>query len=86
MEDRNYEKHTIQLKSNDMLFLYTDGVTEANEEYKEFYGKENLQKILNKNKDNDLSDIIKSIETDVNEFCNNTEQFDDTTMFIIKMD
>lgn len=44
MEDRNYEKHTIQLKSNDMLFLYTDGVTEANEEYKEFYGKENLQK------------------------------------------
>lgn len=86
MEDINYTKHTIQLKPNDMLFLYTDGVTEANDSYKEFYGKENLQKTLNKNKDNDLSSIIRSVEKDVNEFCNNEEQFDDTTMLIIKMD
>ena len=86
MEDVHYKKHTLQLKPNDMLFLYTDGVTEANDSYKEFYGKEKLQNTLNQNKDHDLSTILKSVENDVREFCNNREQFDDTTMFIIKID
>lgn len=85
MENMNYEKHVINLKTDDMLFLYTDGVTEANDNYDGFYGKENLQKELNQNKDNELSSIIKSIEDDINKFCNNQEQFDDTTMFILRM-
>ncbi len=84
-ENSNYEKHTINLKANDMLFLYTDGVTEANDKNNGFYGKENLQNILNQNKDNELSSIIKSIENDVNKFCNEQERFGDTTMFRIKM-
>ena len=86
MEDRPYEKHIIQLKPNDELFLYTDGVTEANDSYHGFYGEENLQKMLNQNKDNELNNIIKSIENDINKFCNNKEQFDDTSMFILRMD
>ena len=85
MQNIHYEKHTIQLESKDTLFLYTDGVTNVNDGHDKFYGKENLQKTLNQNKDKELSTIIDSIENDINEFCNNQELFDDTTMLIIKL-
>lgn len=85
MENMNYKKHTIHLKPNDTLFLYTDGVTYANAGNDMYYGERNLEKILNQNKDNELNLIIKSIEDDINKFCNNKELSDDIAMLIIKM-
>jgi sigma-B regulation protein RsbU (phosphoserine phosphatase) len=85
MENMRYNRHFVNLKPNDTLFLYTDGVTYANDNYSGFYGEENLQKILNQNKDKELNIIIKSIENDINKFCNNQELFDDIAMFILKM-
>ena len=84
MEDIEYKEHEINLNAGDMIFLYTDGVTEANDNYNEFYGKDRLKEIINKNKDNKLEDIISEINEDINKFCNKNEQFDDTTMLIIK--
>ncbi len=84
MEDMPYEKHTIQLKPGDSLFLYTDGVTEANIDYNGFYGEERLENILNSHKDDDLDNIIKSIDEDINDFYNGGDLFDDTTMFVIR--
>lgn len=85
MEDMHYEKHALHLKPNDSLFLYTDGITYANDGHNGFYGEENLQKIINQNKDNEPSIIIKAIENDINKFCNNQELVDDIAMLIIKM-
>ena len=85
MEDMPYETHTIQLNKGDTVFLYTDGVTEANDDYKGFYGDERLRNVLNEHKDDDLSVVISSIDEDVRKFCNHQEQFDDTTMFIVKI-
>ena len=85
MGDMPYKTHTIQLAKGDTIFLYTDGVTEANDNYKEFYGEEKLKNIINKHKYDNVNTIIKSIEEDVKEFCNYEEQFDDITMFIIRV-
>ncbi|WP_296808554.1 PP2C family protein-serine/threonine phosphatase [uncultured Methanobrevibacter sp.] len=85
MENMHYKKHTIHLKPNDTLFLYTDGVTYANDGNERYYGERSLQKILNQNKDNELNTIIKSVEDDINTFCNNKELSDDIAMLIIKM-
>nr|WP_295000498.1 PP2C family protein-serine/threonine phosphatase [uncultured Methanobrevibacter sp.] len=84
MEDMPYDEKVIQLGHGDMIYLYTDGVTEANDNYKGFYGEERLQNILNSHKSDDLNVIIDSIKKDIDEFCNNQEQFDDTTMFILR--
>lgn len=84
MEEMPYKTETIQINPGDALFLYTDGVTEANDDYNGFYGDERLQNILNKHKDDDLKTIIESIDDDIGEFCSHHAQFDDTTMFIIK--
>ena len=85
MENVLFERHSIHLEPNDALFLYSDGVTDANDGLNEFYGAKNLQKILNQNKNNELDIIINSIEEDIAEFCNNQELFDDTTMLIVKI-
>lgn len=84
MEDIQYIEHEINLNAGDMIFLYTDGVTEANDNYNEFYGENRLKEIINANKNETLSEIINEINRDVNKFCNNSKQFDDTTMMIIK--
>ena len=85
MEDMSYDTCKIQLKENDEIFLFTDGVTEANNNYNGFYGEERLQDILNKNKDDSLKNIISTVENDMSNFCNNQEQFDDITMLIIRI-
>lgn len=84
MKETRYIEHEIDLNAGDMVFLYTDGVTEANDNYNEFYGKDRLKEIINKNRNEKLSDIIKDINNDIEEFCSNNEQFDDTAMLIVK--
>ena len=84
MENMDYKAHKIQLNHGDAVFLYTDGVTEANDNYHGFYGEDRLKDIVNKYSNDELRVMISSIEKDTGEFCNYQEQFDDTTMFVIR--
>ena len=84
MDDAEYGESEIILNPGDTIFLYTDGVTEANNDYNGFYGEDRLKNILNKYKGQELNKIISEIKNDIDEFCNSQEQFDDITMFIIR--
>ena len=84
MEGIQYNEHEINLNAGDMIFLYTDGVTEANDNYNGFYGENRLKETINENKNKKLNDIINEITKDIDKFCNNSEQYDDITMLIIK--
>ena len=84
MEGINYKEHNLNFNPGDMIFLYTDGITEANNDYNGFYGEDRLKEIVNKYKDEDLSKIITEIKDDVDSFCDNQNQFDDVTMLILK--
>ena len=85
MEGMPYEADSINLDKGDAVFLYTDGVTDANNDYKEFYGEERLKSILNRHGDEEADRIISAIDADIADFCDNQEQFDDTTMLIVKI-
>ena len=85
VEDLEFKTDYVQLADKGSVFLYTDGVTEANAGYEEFYGEERLKEILNKHKNDNAEVIINFIDEDIQNFCNYEEQFDDTTMFIIKV-
>ena len=79
-----YEKHVITLNPGDMILLYTDGITEANDNYKGFYGEDRLRDVVNENKNRPLSEIISRINEDIGDFCSHQEQFDDSTMLVIR--
>ncbi|NQV17810.1 MAG: cache domain-containing protein [Armatimonadetes bacterium] len=82
--DRAFEEGTIILKHDDIIFLYTDGVTEAMNAKKEFFSDELLQEVLGKNQSISSEDITKLILHEVNEFSIGCPRFDDVTILTFK--
>ena len=83
MEDFNYKSSKLILKPEDEIFIYTDGVVEAQNINKEFYGEEKLVNALNSNILSPKENII-NIRADIEEYSNGTSQFDDITMLSVK--
>ena len=48
MENSRYRQYDLQLDAGDVLFLYTDGVTEATDADKQLYGTDRLLDTLNR--------------------------------------
>ena len=86
MEGMPYTENKVNLNPGDMVFLYTDGVTEANNNYEGFYGEDRLENTLNNYKDQKLNIIISKLTEDIYQYCGTKEQFDDLTMLIMKFD
>ena len=84
MEGIKYKEHELSLTPGDSIFLYTDGITEANNDYQGFFGRNRLKETINKYENENLNEILKKIKNEVYEFCNNENQFDDMTMLMIR--
>lgn len=81
MEDMSYEAHRLQLSPGDMLFLYTDGVTEAMNKEQKFYTEKRLQNVLdNMSEEASVKEILTEVKDDIAAFADGAEQSDDITM------
>lgn len=81
-----YDSDTIDLKKNDVLVLYTDGVTESmNTDNTEEYGEERLEACIKKHLKMDSQSIMDAVIEDIKAFSDDT-QYDDITMMVIKVD
>jgi len=85
MEDIKYKEEELYLRPGDMLYLYTDGVTEAMSHDKELFGEDRLVNALNKNIDCYPQDLLQAIKREVDSFACGNEQADDITMLAIKI-
>ncbi len=83
MENFEYKSSKIFLKPESNILIYTDGVTEAQNTEKEFYGEEKLVNLLN-SKIQKPKEIIDNIKASIKDFSNGASQFDDITMLDIK--
>lgn len=82
--DYDYEKQSVFLTSGDILFLYTDGVTEAMNEQEEQYSYLRLKKVLQKIDSTDVEVIENKIKVDIENFVAENSQSDDLTMIVLK--
>ncbi len=84
--EENLEEHTLELESGDVLILYSDGITEAENFRKDQFGEDRLLKLAEMLAKNGYSaDEIKNVILDsVKNFVGNTPQSDDITMLVIK--
>ena len=80
MEDFGYVKEEITLTNE--LVLYTDGITDANNNRNEMYGEDRLLKFFNEFK-SDEGPIIPLLN-DISEFTEDAEQYDDMTILYLK--
>jgi serine phosphatase RsbU (regulator of sigma subunit) len=81
--DANLEIRTTKLNPGDILFGYTDGVTEARSQDDTFFGEERLLSIL-KSGDDSAQGLLNRISSDLKHHIDSAEQFDDITMLTIK--
>lgn len=79
----DYSEKTLQLLENDKLFLYTDGVTEAENKKEEFYSEKRLITTLCNHYRLTPKELIGIVSEDVAQHVNKNEQSDDITMFSI---
>ena len=82
MDGIPYTNNTIKINTGDRLFIYTDGITEATNDYDELYGEERLLHILKTVQDKEKTprDILDIVRNDLNDFVLEAPQFDDITM------
>jgi len=85
MENAKYREEEIILEDGDILYLYTDGVTEAMDEKKMLFGEERLLIAINQNKDSPPQKILQAIKREVDRFRGGAEQADDITMLALKI-
>ncbi len=83
MEGFKYKKESLSLSKGDMIYLYTDGVTEAHNIDNELYGEDRLLGILNKNNLDSTSMVSKVVKNDIDKFVGDAKQFDDITMLVL---
>lgn len=84
MAEQTYKEDSLTLNPNDLIFLYTDGVTEAETGDGRFYGDEALIKAVNEHRNLAASELINTIGTEVNQFAAGWPQSDDITMLALR--
>lgn len=84
MEGFPYKVQDLKLERGDILYLYTDGVTEATNINNELYGEQRLLDILNSKEFVDMEEMCHLVKEDVDKFTGEADQFDDITMLGFK--
>lgn len=86
MEDTEYNSQTLKLEPHDLLFLYTDGVTEAANGAKELFGEKRLLEALSgiEPEGDDICErVCCRVKDSVAAFAAGAPQADDITMLCL---
>ena len=80
-----YEGEKLTLKTDERLFLFTDGIPEAMNESEEEYSDGRMEKFFLENKTITAQEYVNKIVKDVKSFAGNAEQSDDiTALYLIR--
>jgi len=82
MDDTRYTHMESRLSKGDMLFLFTDGVTEANDSTGAMFGEERLESLLRKSAPIP-SKVCEEVRTAVAQFAGGAPRFDDMTILAL---
>lgn len=83
--DNNIEEIKLNLTTDDVLILYTDGIVEALNERHKFYGTKRLNELLKKHKRMSAKSILEELTQDVYSYIGEAKQHDDMTMMVMKL-
>jgi sigma-B regulation protein RsbU (phosphoserine phosphatase) len=79
-----YEAQTFELHSGDLLAIYSDGVTEANDAAEQEYSLERFIAALKANRDRAAGEIVDTVIQEIDDFVGEAPQFDDITLMVMK--
>ena len=84
MEGMKFKEYEILLSPGDKLFVYTDGVPEANDPDGNMFEVERMIDALNEDPDASPAQILGAVRGEISIFVREAEQFDDLTMLCLE--
>jgi len=84
LDGMHYKEYEMHFMPGDLLFLYTDGVTEATDRENKLFGDARLLEALNKYEDGDPRDVLENLKKELDLFVGDAPQFDDITMLCLR--
>ncbi len=82
--ENNLEEIEIKLKENDILVLFTDGITEAKNGILEDYGMERFERLILNNSGRPIDELSNNIIKEISLFSQGNPQHDDITLVVFK--
>jgi sigma-B regulation protein RsbU (phosphoserine phosphatase) len=80
-----YTEARTVLEAGDLLFFYTDGLVEAENEAGDMVGSERLQAMLVEEQALDIGQVLRHVEQQVTQFRGKVELMDDATMMALRI-
>lgn len=84
MQKTTFKEDKIDIQSGDILFIYSDGLTEAQNEDGNFYGEKRVEKRLLEWRNQSSEEIGDRILRDVTQFIGSARPSDDLSLIILK--
>jgi len=82
--EKTLEEVQINPEINDIIIIYSDGVTETMNIFKNLFGLENIKKVVERNADKSAEEIKEALLKSIISFRGNAPQNDDLTLVVIK--
>ncbi len=84
MEDSVWNQKMARFSPGDVLLLYTDGITEAQNLSGQFYGEHRLQGVLRSLGSRPAEEILEMLLEDLRQFTGGVPQQDDVTLIVVR--
>jgi len=84
LDNLTYNEETITLSSDDIIVIYSDGVTEAMDTAENEFGEERLEALVQEFRHLSSREVINTILEAVSSYSRSIDQSDDITVVVIK--
>jgi len=84
LDGATYCKEALDLQPGDLLVLYSDGITEAENSEEEEFGLERLRQVCAEKRTAPLDEIVKAINDSLDEFAGKVPFADDRTLVLLR--
>lgn len=83
-DDFNYEMQSLQMQPGSVLFLYTDGLTEARNAKNKLFGRDKVLQMIKESSTTEPRQLVETTISEWQHFIGTTEQSDDLTLLTIR--
>jgi len=80
-----YQQINLNLSKGDMVILTSDGIVEAMNEAKKFFGFEQLEQVISNGPTTHVKAMLDHLQNEVSAFTGQAEQHDDMTIVVVKV-
>jgi serine phosphatase RsbU (regulator of sigma subunit) len=82
---QGYTERIVEVSRGDLLFFYTDGLVETENEAGDMFGTERLQSLLEAEHRQDVDTVLERVDAAVRAFRGRAEPLDDATMMALTL-